>query len=64
MVAHVAAHDPQIAPKPALAATVAAARLPGSRASHAWPARYRLPDSPAWKAKLPIMMKRGMTINA
>ena len=38
MVAQVAAHEPQIAPKPARAAIVAAARLPGTRESHAWAA--------------------------
>ena len=61
MVAQVAAQEPQMAPKPAQAATVPQARLPGRRDSHLVPASYRLPDKPALNAKLPIKMNSGIT---
>ena len=62
MVAQVAAQEPQMAPKPAQAATLAAARLPGTRESHLLAQSNSAPDNPARNAKLPIMMNNGITI--
>ena len=52
-----------MAPKPAQAATLAAARLPGTRESHLLAQSNSAPDNPARNAKLPIMMNNGITID-
>ncbi len=61
MVAAVAIEEPQMAPKPAQAHTVAMASPPRRWPMHLWAARNSSCDMPARVTRLPMRMKSGMT---
>ena len=61
MVEAVAVEEPQIAPKPAQAATAAIATPPRNRPSQALAPRNRSFDRPQRAARLPIRMNIGST---
>ena len=61
MVAAVAIEEPQMAPKPAQAHTVAMARPPRKCPMQVYAARNSCCDMPARVTKLPIRMNSGTT---
>jgi hypothetical protein len=63
MVAAVAVLDPQIAPNPALANTVAIVRPPLQCPIHVWAVLKSFWLIPEAKAKVPIRINMGITLN-
>lgn len=61
MVAAVAMDEPQMAPKPAQAMTLAMARPPRKCPTKVKAKRYNSLDMPARVTKLPIRMNKGTT---